>query len=143
MSERVDAKREQGSVVQAVTLRLVHKPGSAAVEADLVYCTEDPYAVSVVFKEPGNEVTWTFSRDLIATGIHSPSGIGDVLLWPCLDDGGNAVVMLELVSPDGSALLEGQSSDISTFVQRALALVPLGEESALLDVDAAVASLLT
>lgn len=141
MTEQVRTTRDESDVVQPVQLRLVHEAGPAFVDADLVYCTDDPYAVSVIFKGLGQAVTWTFGRELLVGGINTPSGVGDVQLWPSLDDEGNAVVMIELDPPGGFALLEVCSSEAGRFLQRTLDLVPLGCESSWLDVDGELTAL--
>jgi hypothetical protein len=46
-----------------------------------------------------------------------------------------------LTSPDGTVLVQAPSRAVSLFVQRMLDVVPLGEESGLLDLDAGIATL--
>ena len=61
---------------------------------------------------------WTFGRDLLCEGLYEPSGDGDVHVWPCLDSDGHAVVIIELCSPDGEALVQAKTGDLSVFVER-------------------------
>ena len=58
---------------------------------------------------------WTFGRELLSDGLYEPSGDGDVHVWPCLDSDGRAVVIIELCSPDGEALVQARTSDLSTL----------------------------
>jgi hypothetical protein len=105
---------------------------------ELVYAADDPYTVGISFHPDDRPVRWEFARDLLSDGLHEPSGDGDVHVWPCLDDHGRAILVLELCSPNGDALVEIRLGDAVDFVERMHALVAPGEESACLDIDAAV-----
>jgi len=113
-------------------------PGTQ-IDADMVFDPADPYAMSIVF-HTGAPVTWTFGRDLLIEGIYEPAGVGDVQVWPCLVESGAAVVMIELVAPDGAVMLQVASRVVADFITRVLRVVPIGAEG--VDVDAALAALL-
>ena len=131
-------------VSQAVTLDLIDSTGaSTPIEAELQYDPRDPYAVTTVFMTGRSQVRWTFGRDLLAAGLYEPSGDGDVHVWPCLDAEGHAVVIVELCSPDGEALVQAKTGDLRSFVDRMNAAVALGAESELIDVDAAINAIFT
>lgn len=130
-------------ITQAVTLELIDASGAATpLSAELHYEAADPYAVTTVFITGQSRVHWTFGRDLLSEGLYQPAGEGDVHVWPCLDSGGRAVVIIELSSPDGEALVQARTGDLSGFVERMHAVVPPGRESAHLDLDTTIASLL-
>ena len=130
-------------VSQAVTLDLVDSTGTATpVGAELQYDPRQPYAVTTVFLTGGSQVRWTFARDLLRSGLHQPTGDGDVHVWPGLDAAGNAVVTIELSSPDGEADFRARTSDLSAFVERTTDSVAPGTESEQLDLDAAIAAIL-
>ena len=130
------------TVTQAVTLELIDPTGSVTpIEAELHYDPRDPYAVTTVFMTGSATVRWTFGRDLLSEGLYEPSGDGDVHVWPCLDSEGHAVVIIELCSPDGEALVQAKTNDLSVFVERMNKAVELGNESAHLDVDATIAAI--
>ena len=112
------------------------------VLAELAYDSHDPFAIGLVFRANPRPVRWTFSRDLLSDGLEQPTGDGDVHVWSCLDDSGLAVVMVELCSPSGDALVQFRLDDAVSFVDRVYAAVPLGDESDHLDVDAAIAGIL-
>ena len=132
------------AVTQSLTLELIDATGaSTPIEAELRYDAADPYAVTTVFMTGNSQVCWTFGRELLATGLYEPSGDGDVHVWPCLDADGHAVVIIELCSPDGEALVQAKTGDLRTFVDRMGALVPTGAESEHIDVDAAIAAILS
>jgi hypothetical protein len=50
--------------------------------------------------------------------------------------------MISLTSPDGQAVLEATADDVRSFLDRTTAFVADGQESAHLDLDAALARLL-
>ena len=113
----------------------------AAVDADLVYDQRDPFAMSMVF-QTAPPVTWTFSRELLITGMYEPIGDGDVHVWPCLSGTGDAVVILEFSSPDGEVLVQASLPECARFVTRMLDSVPHGQEAQYVDIDAVINELL-
>jgi hypothetical protein len=130
-------------VTQRVTLELIDATGAAMpIEAELRYDAADPYAVTAVFMTVAGQVRWTFGRDLLLEGLHEPAGDGDVHVWPCLDTQGRAVVVIELCSPDGEALVQVRTVDLTGFAERTVRAVAPGAESGLVDVDAAIAAIL-
>jgi hypothetical protein len=132
----------RASVTQPVTLELIDPTGAVTpIEAELHYDPRDPYAVTTVFMTGSSQVRWTFGRDLLTEGLYEPSGDGDVHVWPCLDSEGHAVVIIELCSPDGEALVQAKTGDLSSFVERMSAAVEPGHESEHLDVDATIAAI--
>jgi hypothetical protein len=130
-------------VSQVLLLELVDPSGAVApLETELSYDPADPLAVSAIFSTVAGRVRWTFGRDLLIEGLIEPVGDGDVHVWPCVDNDGNSVVIIELCSPDGEALVQGRTADITAFVERMTRSVAPGAESALLDVDGAIAAIL-
>ena len=51
--------------------------------------------------------------------------------------------MIELCSPDGEALVQARTSDITAFVESMTQLVAPGAETHLIDIDGAIAAILT
>ena len=132
------------SVTQVATLELIDATGSATpLQTELSYNPRDPFAVSATFLTVGGEVRWTFGRDLLIGGLQEPTGDGDVHVWPCTDNDARPVVIIELCSPDGEALVQARRNDVATFVARMTTAVPVGAESGHLDVDAAIAAIFT
>ena len=130
-------------VTQRLTMELVDHMGAALpLEAELQYDARDPYAAVMVFTTPHGPVRWDFGRDLLMTGLHEAVGDGDVHVWPCVDSARRPVVVIELSSPDGCALVQARLDDVRRFVNRITTLVAPGSESGHLDVDAAIAALL-
>lgn len=130
-------------VTQPLALELIDTAGTATpIEAELRYDPADPYAVTTVFKTGASHVRWTFGRELLTEGLYEPAGDGDVHVWPCLDTSGHAVVIIELCSPDGEALVQARTGDLQGFVERMNQAVARGAESELIDVDAAISAIL-
>jgi hypothetical protein len=115
---------------------------SELLEGELVFDCADPYAVLMHLEARSGTVTWTFARELLAEGLYHPAGDGDVQIWPCLSSSGEAVVMIELISPDGQALLQAPSRDVHGFVTSSLEVLPMGQESGHLAMDALISQLL-
>jgi len=130
------------TVTQSVTLELIDPTGAATpIDAELHYDPRDPYAVTTVFMTGASQVRWTFGRELLSEGLYEPSGDGDVHVWPCLDSEGHAVVIIELCSPDGEALVQARTGDLRSFVDRMGKAVEPGNESAHVDIDAAISAI--
>ena len=126
------------TVTQSVKLELIDPTGAVTpIDAELHYDPRDPYAVTTVFITGTSTVRWTFGRE----GLYEPCGDGDVHVWPCLDSDGRAVVIIELCSPDGEALVQARTGDLSGFVERMSKAVAPGAESTHLDVDGTIAAI--
>src|ERR1700757_915741 len=114
--------------------------------ASLYYSREDPYAIRIAFHVGLDEpVEWIFARDLLARGIESREGLGDVHVWPSAGSEGGApgsVLNIELSSPFGQAHFDAPVQEISAFLRRTYLLVPEGEESHHVDVETELTDLL-
>ena len=123
----------------------------------MYYSGSDPYAVRMAFHVGTDEpVEWIFARDLLAAGIESRQGEGDVHVWPssasCAETGdlnvigtaetGGKVLNIELSSPFGQAHFEAPALAMSAFLQRTYQIVPSGRESACIDIDTELNDLL-
>lgn len=111
-----------------------------------LYSEDDPYAVRIAFRaglvEP---IEWIFARDLLATGAKGCAGTGDVTVWASAGSEGGAagsVVHIKLSSPFGQAHFEAPAGEISDFLQRTHDIVPAGQESQHIDVEAELNDLL-
>jgi len=125
--------------------------------ASLYYSGQDPYAVRMAFHVGTDEpVEWIFARDLLAAGIQSRQGEGDVQVWPssqsCAETDGRDVIgtadiegtvlNIELSSPFGRAHFEAPARAMSAFLQRTYQIVPGGQESDYVDIEAELNDLL-
>jgi hypothetical protein len=111
---------------------------STPVLSRMSFRVEEPFAVTVAFRtERGRWIEWTFARDLLVTGLTEPSGIGDVRVRPDLSED-EALLTLEIESPDGYAAFELERADVESFINSTIELVPHGAESEYFDVDALI-----
>jgi len=131
------------SVTRVVTLELIDPSGVVApLETEFSFNPQDPFAVSATFLTLAGRVRWTFGRDLLIEGLVEPTGDGDVHVWPCVDGKGKPVIIIELCSPDGEALVQGNVADIQAFVDSMILAVAPGTEGDHLDLDLAIAAIL-
>ena len=131
------------AVVLPAPFELCIADGTTVAGACLLsYDAVDAYAVTARFMLAEQQATWVFGRELLRAGLHEPCGEGDVLIRPAVDDGGRAVVHLELVSPDARAVLRVSAARVTTFLDATERLVPIGTESGWVDVDELLRQLL-
>ena len=136
-------RRLISAVEQGITMQCLDSLGRPhAMETVFAYREDDPFAVTITFHTHEGDLPWTFSRDLLVTGSTAPAGLGDVLVRPGVDEQGRAVVVVELSSPDGHLVTRAPAEEVRHFLTRALTLVPAGEESQHLRVDAIINQLL-
>ncbi len=133
------------------------------VPARLFYSREDPYAIRITFHtDLAQPVEWMFARELLATGTEGRKGLGDVTFWPSAGSaagggaydggfgvggagvgvGGGGVLNIALSSPFGKAHFEASAREISDFLRRTYQIVPAGQESEHIDVEAELNDLL-
>jgi sporulation and cell division protein SsgA len=131
------------SVTCEIHLRLqVAGDDTATVATTLAYRPCDPYAVHATVHSTSGPVEWIFSRELLHAGLHGPCGAGDIHFAPGIDEHGRVFLGIELATPEGDAVLHADAEDIWDFLADTFLAVPLGCESAHLDIDAALAFLL-
>jgi hypothetical protein len=141
------AMNSSSTVSAEVGLRLVTtSPTIVPLTGSLLYSRQDPYAVRIAFhvglEEP---VEWVFARDLLSRGIQGRQGIGDVQVRPSPGPAGGEpgiVLNIELISPYGQARLEIPAREVIDFLRRAYQIVPDGQESGHIDIDAELNDLL-
>ncbi|MFB8201670.1 SsgA family sporulation/cell division regulator [Kitasatospora purpeofusca] len=111
-----------------------------AVKAELSYSPSDPYAVRCLFPDEASPVSWAFARELLAMGLFTGSGDGDVHIEPvdrhrvhlAFSDGRGA----------GVALLQASARDLVGFLVHTYEAVPLGSEDRHVDWDTCIGLLL-
>jgi len=105
------------------------------VAAELHYSTEDPFAVHMGLSiDDAPSVEWVFARDLLRDGVAVPTGSGDIHIFPV-----PAGVIIDLLSPSGSARLVADAEDLARFVGDIFEAVAEGDESGYLDLDGEIA----
>lgn len=123
-----------GDTVAHDMFALLHE-AAAPVVTRWTYSTDDPFAVTLAIQTRGNRcVEWVLARDLLVTGLDAATGIGDVRVRPAQMDEWD-VMLVEIRSPDGEAVLEVDRDLLQQFVEATIEAVPLGSESATMDLD--------
>lgn len=112
------------------------------VRAEFRFDPDSPLVVSVRFVVAGGpRVLWRIGRDLLRQGLCSMSGLGDVQVWPCLQEE-RGTAWLQLTAGDMAALFEFPVAPLAEWLDRTCELVPAGRELDCVDWDAATARLL-
>ena len=144
------ASRRTSGYRSPVTLHLVGPADWTEVPALLCYDADDPFAVRIAFgddtegdpdTDPDDGITWLLSRELLQAGLDRPAGDGDVRLWPAR--GALDCLHLHLRAPSGEAMFEVSRASVAAFLRGTEALVPTGEESNHLTLDAELQVLLS
>ncbi|MFD8395516.1 SsgA family sporulation/cell division regulator [Streptomyces sp. NPDC059680] len=128
---------------QAARTRLTAEPNQQiSIPVSLHYSSADPLAVHIDFpalvSSDGKEMTWSFARDLLENGLHRPSGIGDVHVWPYA----HTHTMMEFRTPEGKAVAKFDTPVIQRFLLRSYVVVGRGSEDVGQALDRGLAALL-
>ncbi|MFD4761708.1 SsgA family sporulation/cell division regulator [Streptomyces sp. NPDC058439] len=129
-------------IEQSVQARMVASaPRMETLPATLMYDRSDPFAVRMAFPATatleGTDVSWEFSRELLAAGLDGAAGVGDVRIRPF----GYDRTVLEFHAAEGIAMVHVRTAELRRFLARAQALVPAGEEHRFLDLDRSLTEL--
>jgi len=90
-----------------------------AVAVVLRYDSEaDPRSVRIGLPGPQE---WAFSRDLLERGLRTPTGAGDVRIWPC----GRVQAVMEFHSPQGVEVVQFDSKALIRFLRRTYTATPV------------------
>ncbi|MCX4790724.1 MULTISPECIES: SsgA family sporulation/cell division regulator [unclassified Streptomyces] len=129
-------------IEQSVQARMVASaPRMETLPATLMYDRGDPFAVRMAFPATatleGTDVSWEFSRELLAAGVDGAAGVGDVRIRPF----GYDRTVLEFHAAEGIAMVHVHTAELRRFLARAQELVPAGEEHRFLDLDRSLTEL--
>lgn len=128
-------------VRQSYTFHLLCEAGQVDVVGELEYSRAEPYGITATFRVgAGAGVQWLFARDLLIEGLIGPAGEGDIRIEPDGTDAGTTIV--ELRSPDGSAVLAVSTESLAEFLRATYAVVGFGDEHGVADIDSELSILL-
>ncbi|MFE4513916.1 SsgA family sporulation/cell division regulator [Kitasatospora sp. NPDC056783] len=118
---------------------------SVDVPVRLGYRSDDPLAVALEFLGPASDAgVWQFSRDLLWEGLHRPTGLGDVRVWPPCTCHGRASLRIMLRGCDSVVLVDLPARQVRRWLRReSFALVPRGTEATRIDWTAELDGLTT
>jgi hypothetical protein len=99
----------------------------------LGYGIDDPYAVHVLLATTATltSLVLVVGRDLLAEGLGSPAGDGDIRVAPFTP----GRLCLTIHEPIGDLWIIVDADDVRSFMIDTFALVPLGDETRHLDLD--------
>lgn len=107
----------------------------------LSYSECHPLQVNVAFgaavTSDGRMAVWVIGRDLLALGLHDPTGQGDVRVRPAGDR-----IAIEFHDGPDYALITVPRDALTQFLNSTFAVVPLGHESQCTDWHEELAALL-
>ena len=124
------------TVAAELGLRLVvPEHGGVPLTASVCYRDDDPYAIRMSFHVGMDDpVEWLFARDLLAVGMQTPVGEGDVRVWPT-PRVGQDVLNISLSSPFGQAHFEAPLTALAGFLLRTFQVIPAGREGEFINLD--------
>lgn len=126
-------KDRHSVTVMCLEFQVRSASGLQPLRGDLRYDPADPFAVSATYQTRRGPVEWLFYRDMLADGLLTPTGEGDVRMSPTPDP---AIVLIELNVAERSMVIEAPAYELAEFLDRAYQLVPPGTEAAWFDMDA-------
>jgi hypothetical protein len=130
------------TVTTPLTLSVSAATGDADLAAELRYDPSDPFAVSLAIgTECGTPVVWVFGRDLLADGIGSASGEGDITVEPATDAASREIRIT--LATDCLATMTAPRDKVVEFLVQTYSAVPSGCELDRVDIDAEIDALLS
>ncbi|HZD15126.1 MAG TPA: SsgA family sporulation/cell division regulator [Pseudonocardiaceae bacterium] len=137
---------EHTRISALIVARLRQGPELVPVRVELSWHPGDPHAIHATFqtaRTAAKDVRWVLGRELLAQGLHIPTGIGDVHLCPRDPRGTDpAVTVLELCTPTGHAVFELDTDELAELLADTYAHLPFGHEALFLDLDTEITQLL-
>lgn len=97
------------------------RSGSARVS--LTWSSERAWEIAMRVNAGGDDITWTFDRDLLVRGLLEVVGHGDVVVNPL-----GQFVAVVLRTPLGRASLNLPRVELSRYLDDTTEIVPCGEE---------------
>ncbi|MGW3739948.1 SsgA family sporulation/cell division regulator [Streptomyces sp. NPDC005146] len=131
-----------GTVTHTVTAHVsIPKSMPVPLSAELHYDMADPYAIRLSLGAPMKRpVNWVFARELLAEGLHRPTGSGDVLVIP-RHRGHPHFLRIVLRNLAGTALVDIAVPEVAAFLRTTFTMVPEGAESPYIDIADTISEL--
>lgn len=129
--------RDGAGVKQWIRMRrLVDDRPPVRVWVMWTYSADAPLEVTLTLPSTGGAgwSAWSFDRNLLITGAHLRSGMGNVRVWP-VTDCEPAVVCIAMADGREHALLQMDRDTLLNWTAGMLELVPPGAEAGRLDVE--------
>jgi hypothetical protein len=132
--------RSRASASRTLPALTVQPEGRSLDWVTLRYRSGDPFAVEARLPAGHTRAaTWRFARDLLADGLTQSVGEGNVRISPWSATAtGRDTVRLAMRSPETQVLVQLDAADVLEFLDLTQTVVQRGNESAHLDLDAAL-----
>src|SRR3954466_14586971 len=132
------------TITTPLSLTVSTGTGEAHRDPALRYAPADPFAVSLAIGvDCGDPVVWTFARELLAAGVNSASGEGDITIEPEGSEGFGVERRLRItLATDCMATMLASADRAVEFLVETYSVVPTGAELDRVDLDAEIAALL-
>jgi hypothetical protein len=121
-----------------ISTAAVFEPYGVQLPARWAYDPADPWAIRLSVCHRGRWRDWLLARDLLAAGLLTATGDGDVRVEPYPGDG----LLVTLDSPSGHAVLRLDARHAERALCGSYALVPDGTEGEQIDWDTGLIELL-
>jgi hypothetical protein len=129
------------TVTTPLTLSVSASTGDADMPAELRYDPNDPLAVTLAIgTQCDSPVIWVFARDLLAEGVNSAAGEGDITVEPASENAPHDVLRITLAT-DCLATMTADRNKVLEFLVASFTAVPSGCEMDQIDFDAEIAAL--
>ncbi|MFD5486477.1 SsgA family sporulation/cell division regulator [Streptomyces virginiae] len=104
------------------------------LRATFEWSSGDPLEVEVTFHPVGaDDVTWVIGRDLLARGLRTLAGTGEVRVRPSAGPGRAGQVLLRLGTAPPYALFLLDRAGLESWLEKTWTAVPAGAEAERLD----------
>ncbi|MFL6136339.1 MAG: SsgA family sporulation/cell division regulator [Frankiaceae bacterium] len=137
-----DERSAAGTVVHATAGTLAVNGIAVAIDVLLGYDGTDPYAVDLVASYGEFQASWLLPRTVLLTGMRRTVDTRAIKVRPRIDAEGRRYVAITLLSRHAGTIHLGQEG-LERFLTETAAIVPVGRETAAMDVDAGLMRLLT
>lgn len=111
----------QARIVLLIPVIVLSKSGPHDTSIELSYSSVDPDAVEIT--TIGSDTPWRFHREILASGIVSASGEGDVRIEPT-----ETSIIIRLNNGTREAMIVAEPQPLIEFLNKVYAIVPAGSE---------------
>ncbi|WP_037348170.1 SsgA family sporulation/cell division regulator [Sciscionella sediminilitoris] len=125
---------DSSSITETTIFDMMLSDGTAIpVEVEFQYISDDPWAVRLSFHVGRDEtIVWTVARTLLASGLHTSAGEGEVRIRPVE---GDSKVVVALCSPSGQAEFVTDADQLGEFVDATYRVVSSTQAQAIVDAE--------
>ncbi|MFB7590209.1 SsgA family sporulation/cell division regulator [Streptomyces sp. NPDC056169] len=117
-------------LTQPMAMELLTPDAVVPIATTVSYTSRDPHALSIVFHLLEDDpVLWRVDREMVLSGSLTPTGAGEVHLWPVPD----GRLLLRLGPAGHCATVRCDQDGLARLVRDTFTLVPQGTEESHID----------